>query len=181
MERLVGRNQVEPGIEVLTTPREGRVVGSIEKEVEMRGRARAITGAFLWLVAGLVVMFLWRGDGAQTFAQGQTTFTGNSFRVDNEGVRLSRRGFDAGARSHWHAHGADQLLFVQEGRMRYQREGSRMQEVNLHESTYLPGGMAHWHGAVPGRALTQVSVIFGEGIEWMEPVTDAQYEGDADR
>ncbi len=110
-----------------------------------------------------------------------STFIGNSFRIENEGVRLSRRGFDAGARSHWHAHGADQLLVVQEGRMRYQREGSRMQEVDLHESTYLPGGIAHWHGAVPDRALTQVSVIFGEGIEWMEPVTDAQYEGDADR
>ena len=147
----------------------------------MRGRARLMTSALLCLVACLVVMTMWSDDGRPTFAQGQTTFTGNSFRIDNEGVRMSRRGFDAGARSHWHAHGADQLLFVQGGRMRYQRDGGRMQEVDLHETTYLPAGVAHWHGAVPDQALTQVSVIFGDGIEWMEPVTDAQYTGDAGR
>ena len=56
-----------------------------------------------------------------------------------------------------------------------------MREVDLNESTYLTGGIAHWHGAVPDRALTQVSVIFGRGIEWLEAVTDDQYEGNADR
>ena len=105
--------------------------------------------------------------------------------MDNEGVRLSRRGFDAGARSHWHIHGQDQLLFVQEGRMRYQMEGGRMQEVDLHTSTYLTSGVAHWHGAVPEQDFTQVSVTFARddvaAFEWLEAVTDEQYEGNSDR
>ncbi len=149
----------------------------------MKERVR-IAGVFLWLVLAVAASSLWLGNAEVTVAQGQT-FTGHSFRVDNEGARLSRRGFDAGARSHWHVHGQDQLLFVQEGRMRYQAEGGRMQEVNLHESTYLTSGIAHWHGAVPDQDLTQVSVTFarddGAAFEWLEAVTDAQYEGNSGR
>ena len=133
----------------------------------------------------LAASFVWLGNAGETLAQGQTTFTGNSFRVDNEGVRLSRRGFDAGARSHWHIHGQDQLLVVQEGRMRYQMEGGRMQEVDLHASTYLTSGVAHWHGAAPDQDFTQDSVTFARddvaAFEWLEAVTDEQYEGNSDR
>lgn len=78
----------------------------------MNVRLPTVAGVFLWLVLALAASFVWLGNAGETLAQGQTTFTGNSFRVDNEGVRLSRRGFDAGARSHWHIHGQDQLLFV---------------------------------------------------------------------
>ena len=151
----------------------------------MNVRLPTVAGVFLWLVLALAASFVWLGNAGETLAQGQTTFTGNSFRVDNEGVRLSRRGFDAGARSHWHVHGQDQLLFVQEGRMRYQMEGGRMQEVDLHTSTYLTSGVAHWHGAVPDQDFTQVSVTFARddvaAFEWLEAVTDEQYEGNSDR
>ena len=151
----------------------------------MNGRLHTVARVFLCLVVALAASFVWLGNAEETLAQGQTTFTGNSFRVDNEGVGLSRRGFDAGARSHWHVHGQDQLLFVQEGRMRYQMEGGRMQEVDLHETTYLTSGIAHWHGAVPNQDLTQVSVTFDRdgaaAFEWLEAVTDEQYEGNSDR
>ena len=140
----------------------------------MNGQIRMVARAFVWL-----------GNMGGTLAEGQTTFTGNSFRIDNEGVGLSHRGFDAGARSHWHVHGQDQMLFVQEGRMRYQVEGGRMQEVGLHEITYLESGIAHWHGAVPDQGFTQVSVTFDEDdaaeFEWFEAVNDEQYNGNSDR
>ncbi len=151
----------------------------------MKQRLRTVLGVFLWLVLAVAASSVWLGDEGETLAHGQTTFTGNSFRVDNEGVRLSRRGFDAGARSHWHAHGQDQLLFVQAGRMRYQVEGGRMQEVDLYDSTYLTSGIPHWHGAVPDQDLTQVSVTFdtddGAPFEWLEAVSDEQYQGDSGR
>ena len=108
-------------------------------------------------------------------------FTGTSFRIDAEGIRVSSRGFEAGARTHWHTHSA-QLLFVREGRLRYQVEGQPVGEIGLHETTYLPRGIRHWHGATPEQALTHVSVTFpddtGEhlAIEWMEPVTDEHYQ-----
>lgn len=91
------------------------------------------------------------------------------------------RGFEAGARPDWHAHDGAQLLFVQEGRLRDHVQGQKMNEVGLHESTYLPGGVAHWHGATPGQNLIHVSVTFASGIKWMEKVSDDQYSGKAVR
>ncbi len=145
---------------------------------KQRDRWRA--GLFAGVVAA--ASFVWIGHAQQE----QTTFTGNSFRVGSEGINVSSRGFEAGARTHWHTHSA-QLLFVKEGRMRYQVEGQPVGEIGLHETAYLPRGVRHWHGAVPGVASTQVSVTFpndaGEPlpIEWMEPVDDAQYGSGAAR
>ena len=109
-------------------------------------------------------------------------FTGTSFRLDSDGVRVSSRGFEASARTHWHTHSA-QLLFVKQGQLRYQIEGQPIGEIGLHETTYLPRGVRHWHGATPEQALTHVSITFPNSagdplpIAWMEPVTDAQYSG----
>ena len=47
---------------------------------------------FLCLVLTVMASFVWLGHPGETLAQGQTTFTENSFRVDNEGVSLSQRG-----------------------------------------------------------------------------------------
>ncbi len=136
------------------------------------------------LVAGVAAAasLVWIGHAQQE----QNPFTGTSFRVGSEGVNVSSRGFEAGARTHWHTHSA-QLLFVREGSLRYQVEGQPVAELGLHETAYLPRGVRHWHGATPGEALTHVSVTFpndaGEPlpIEWMEPVTDAVYAGGAAR
>ena len=60
-------------------------------------------------------------------------------------------------------------------------------EYACHEGNYsLPlSGIAHWHGAVPDEDLTQVSVTFDRDdaatFEWLEAVTDEQYEGNSDR
>ena len=110
-------------------------------------------------------------------------FTGTSFRIEAEGIGVSSRGFEAGARTHWHTHSA-QLLFAREGRLRYQVEGQAVHEIGPSETAFLPRGVRHWHGATPDEALTHVSITFpndaGEPlpIEWMEPVTDVVYAGD---
>jgi quercetin dioxygenase-like cupin family protein len=111
----------------------------------------------------------------------EDTFTGKSWRIDNQGVGLSRRGFEAAARSDWHTHGEAQLIFVQDGRMRYQVAGQPMKELGPHETAFLPGGVEHWHGAAPKQAATQVSVTFGGGIKWDKKVSDDQYSGKTKR
>ena len=137
-------------------------------------------GGGLYLCGFLTLAAVWLGHASHAQSQG-TTFTGNSFRVESEGISVSSRGFEAGARTHWHTHSA-QLLFVKEGQLRYQVQGGPVSEVGLRETAYLPRGVPHWHGAVPGEGLTHVSVTFpnaaGErlAIEWREPVTDEQYE-----
>ena len=138
--------------------------------------------AGLLACAVAVTSAVWIGQARQE----QTTFTGTSFRVASEGVNVSSRGFEAGARTHWHTHSA-QLLFVKEGSLRYQVEGQPVGEIGLNETTYLPRGIRHWHGATPDEPLTHVSVTFpndaGEPlpIEWLEPVTDDVYSAGADR
>lgn len=142
--------------------------------------------ALIWAVSAI-----WVGHAQQPAApagaNADTTFTGKAWRIDNKGIGLSRRGFEGGARSDWHTHAADQLLFVEEGGMRYQVRGQKMTEVRLHGTAYLPGGVPHWHGAVPGQALTQVSLTFaratstGPEIKWMEKVGDDVYSGKASR
>ena len=137
---------------------------------------------YLFVAAAASILWLGYTQTQQTVSAQDNPFTGTSFRIDSEGISVSSRGFEAGARTHWHTHSA-QLLFAKEGRLRYQIEGQPVGEIGLHETTYLPRGVRHWHGAVPGEPLTHVSVTFpnaaGEplAIEWMEPVTDAQYNG----
>ena len=135
-----------------------------------RLRAGLLVGVFA------AVSGVWLSQAAQQ----ENPFTGTSFRIDSEGIRLTSRGFEAGARTHWHRH-SGQLLFVKEGRLRYQVEGQPVSEVGLNETVYLPRGIRHWHGAVPDQALTHVSVTFpndaGEHlqIEWLDPVGDDVY------
>ena len=90
----------------------------------------------LYLCVLLTMLMVWIGQARDAKSQGNT-FTGHSFRVDSEGINGSSRGFEAGARTHWHTHSA-QLLFVKEGRLRYQVEGSPVTDIGLHETTYLP-------------------------------------------
>ena len=142
-------------------------------------------GLCLGLVALLIVSSLWVADAQQTpaatGADDPRNFTGKSEALPTTGLNLSRRSFEASARANWHVHDSGQLLFVQEGGMRVQVEGQQMRELRKGESTFLDAGVAHWHGAIPGTALQQVSLTFAPGIKWMEPVNDQQYAGKAPR
>ena len=143
---------------------------------------RLLGGLYLCVFVTVSVVWIGHAQQRQTPANQVNPFTGTSFRVDSEGIRVSSRGFEADARTHWHTHSA-QLLFVKEGRLRYQVEGRPVSDVGLHETAFLPRGVRHWHGAAPGQELTHVSVTFPNAagkslaIEWMEPVTDEQYAG----
>jgi quercetin dioxygenase-like cupin family protein len=141
-----------------------------------RQRDRLRVGLLVGVVATVAVVWI----GQQTTSGQENPFTGTSFRLDAGDVRVSSRGFEAGARTHWHTH-SEQLLFVKEGGLRYQVEGQPVRDIGLHETARLPRGVRHWHGAIPDEALTHVSITFpnedGEHltIEWLEPVTDEVY------
>ena len=141
-------------------------------------RRNHLRGA-LYLCSVLTMVAVWLGSGDNVMSQGNT-FTGRSFRIESDGISTTSRGFEAGARTHWHRHSA-QLLFVREGGLRYQIEGGPVTEIGLHQTVYLPRGVPHWHGAPPGEALTHVSVTFPDAagerldIEWGDPVSDEEY------
>ena len=105
--------------------------------------------------------------------------TGGSVPVESN-INAALRRFEPGNKTYWHSHEGGFILFVQEGRARVQRRGEPMKELKAGEIDYAPPGVEHWHGAAPDEALIQLGVVpFGGGIKFLEPVTDAQYNGQA--
>ena len=105
-------------------------------------------------------------------------FTGTVHRLEsNIRVRAARIHFDPGARTKWHVHERGQLLLCQEGVARTQVQGQPVQELHPGETSYVPGGVPHWHGASPGQATTLFSVDVSAGqTKWLGAVTDAEYK-----
>ena len=105
--------------------------------------------------------------------------TGGSVPVESN-INAALRRFEPGNKTYWHSHEGGFLLFVQEGRARVQRRGELMKELGVGEVDYAPPGVEHWHGAAPGEPLLQLGVVpHGGGIKFLEPVTDAQYNGES--
>jgi quercetin dioxygenase-like cupin family protein len=102
---------------------------------------------------------------------------GGSVPVESN-INTALRRFEPGNKTYWHSHEGGFILFVQEGRARVQRRGEPMKELGPGEVDYAPPGVEHWHGAAPSEPLLQLGVVpFGGGIKFLEPVTDAQYQG----
>ncbi len=86
--------------------------------------------------------------------------------------------FESGARSAWHTHPAGQRLVVVSGVGLTQEEGKPVQEIGPGDVVWCPPGVKHWHGAASATAMTHVAVtgtVDGRNVEWMEKVSDAQY------
>ena len=58
--------------------------------------------------------------------------------------------------------------------MRTQEQGKAVQEFGQGTTLRVEKQIVHWHGALPGEPLTQVSVSFGP-TTWMAKVTDQEY------
>lgn len=103
--------------------------------------------------------------------------TGGSVPVESN-INTALRRFEPGNKTYWHSHEGGFILFVQEGRARVQTRGGPMKELGPGEVDYAPPGVEHWHGAAPNEPLLQLGVVpYGGGIKFLEPVTDAQYNG----
>jgi quercetin dioxygenase-like cupin family protein len=58
--------------------------------------------------------------------------------------------------------------------MRIQEKGGAVRELGPRETMVINAGVTHWHGALPGGPLTQVSLSFG-ATNWSGKVSDAEY------
>jgi len=86
--------------------------------------------------------------------------------------------FEAGARTAWHSHPRGQVLIVTAGVGRVQRWGGPVEEIRPGDVVRIPPGVKHWHGASPTTPMTHIAVVEnlnGRSTDWMEKVTDAQY------
>jgi 4-carboxymuconolactone decarboxylase len=86
--------------------------------------------------------------------------------------------FAAGARTAWHAHPGGQTLIVTAGIGRVQRWGGPLEEIRAGDVVTIPPGEKHWHGASPHTDMTHIALTRsrdGSSVEWMEQVTDEQF------
>lgn len=86
--------------------------------------------------------------------------------------------FEPGSRSAWHTHPAGQQLVVVSGVGLTQEWGKPVQEIRPGDVIWCPPGVKHWHGAAPHTAMTHLAVtgtVDGRNVEWMEKVSDDQY------
>lgn len=112
-------------------------------------------------------------------------FIGNSYiaRVSSEQVPIANVTFEPRCRNNWHIHhatkGGGQMLIGVAGRGWYQEEGKPAQEILPGTVIHIPAGVKHWHGAAADSWFAHLAFeISGENAsnEWLEPVTDEQYD-----
>ena len=88
--------------------------------------------------------------------------------------------FAPGARTAWHSHPAGQILIVTAGTGRVQIWDQPVEEIRVGDVVRVPAGAKHWHGGSPQASMTHLGITEvrdGAAVQWMEKVTDEQYNG----
>ena len=88
--------------------------------------------------------------------------------------------FEPGARTAWHSHPRGQILIVTAGTGRVQRWSGPIEEIRSGDVVRIPAGEKHWHGASPRASMTHIAMTEHRDsvtVQWMEKVSDDQYNG----
>ena len=86
--------------------------------------------------------------------------------------------FEPGARTAWHSHPGGQVLIVTAGAGRVQRWGDGIEEMRTGDVVRIAAGQKHWHGASSYASMTHLAITEyrdGTAVDWMEKVSDEQY------
>jgi quercetin dioxygenase-like cupin family protein len=95
---------------------------------------------------------------------------------DGAAVHVYHVEFGEGARTNWHVHSGPQWLLITSGRIRVQRWGEPAHDVEAGDTVVFGPGEKHWHGAAPGARGTHIAVNVNVKTEWLETVSQKQYE-----
>lgn len=121
------------------------------------------------------------GDPNDAYAQ---YFVGQSYlaTVSDQQVPIFNVTFEPGCRNNWHIHKADQgggqMLVCVGGRGYYQEAGKKAIEMRPGDVIHIPANVKHWHGAAKDSWFSHLAFeIDGKNTsnEWLEPVSDADY------
>jgi quercetin dioxygenase-like cupin family protein len=124
--------------------------------------------------------------GSQASAKGPSEWFTGTVRIDPlfqapdpalvQGASVT---FEPGARTAWHTHPLGQTLIVTSGYGRAQRWGGPVEEIRPGDVVWFSPGEKHWHGASPTTAMTHLAIQEkkdGKVVDWMEQVSDQQYQ-----
>lgn len=119
-----------------------------------------------------------RGPKNDAYAQ---FFTGQSYLQglvsdDQVTVGVGNVTFEPGCRNNWHIHhDGYQILLVTGGEGWYQEDGKPARHLSVGDVVVTHDGIKHWHGATKDSWFSHIAITAGTP-EWLEPVTDAQYQ-----
>ncbi|EAR08145.1 cupin domain-containing protein [Reinekea blandensis] len=104
------------------------------------------------------------------------------FRADGFAISsVSEVTFLPGARTNWHSHPGGQVFIVTSGVGYTQAWGEPIQVVKAGDLVHCPDDVKHWHGASKESPMTHIALTGHDdedgSVEWLEPVTDEQYNG----
>lgn len=112
-------------------------------------------------------------------------FIGNSYiaRISESQLPFCNVTFEPRSRNNWHVHKATQnggqMLIGIAGRGWYQEWGKPAQAILPGTVIHIPANVKHWHGATADDWFAHLAFeIQGENVltEWLEPVTDEEYD-----
>jgi quercetin dioxygenase-like cupin family protein len=87
--------------------------------------------------------------------------------------------FEPGARTNWHTHPLGQTLIVTSGVGYVQSWGGPVRVIRPGDVVSCPANEKHWHGAASTNAMTHIAIqeaLNGKVVEWLEKVSDDQYQ-----
>ncbi len=110
-----------------------------------------------------------------------TSFTGTVYiqrvaAAQDGSFSIGRVTFERGARTFWHMHTGEQVLYFLEGHGRVQVRGERAVDAAVGDVVRIPPMAEHWHGAHPDEAqwMRHLAISFG-AVTWLEPVAEDEY------
>jgi len=125
--------------------------------------------------------------GSQRSSRGPADWFSGTVRIDPivdapdpARVACATVTFEPGARTAWHTHPLGQTLVVTAGLGRAQSWGGATEEIRPGDVIWFAAGEKHWHGASSGTAMTHIAIqekLDGRAVDWLEKVSDDQYEG----
>jgi quercetin dioxygenase-like cupin family protein len=125
-------------------------------------------------------------SGSQPSGKGPADWFTGTVRIDplfaaNEPARAAGNAvtFEPGARTAWHTHPLGQTLIVTFGRGWAQRDGGPIEEIHPGDVIWFEPNEKHWHGACPTTAMQHLAIQEardGKAVDWMERVSDDQYQ-----
>jgi quercetin dioxygenase-like cupin family protein len=125
-------------------------------------------------------------SGSQPSTKGSAEYFTGSVRVDplfraNDPARAvgANVTFEPGSRTAWHTHPLGQTLIVTAGCGFVQRWDGPIEEIHPGDVVWFPPGEKHWHGATLTTAVIHIAIqeqLDGKTVDWMEKVSDEQYQ-----
>jgi len=118
------------------------------------------------------------GDPNEQYAE---YFIGHSYLkvLNTNVVNLANVTFEPACRNNWHIHHkGGQVLLCTDGEGWYQEWDQPARKLHPGDVVYIAPELKHWHGASKDSWFTHISIEIpakGRSNEWLEPVTDEEY------